>query len=190
MTPQEFIAKWKKVQLSERSACQQHFLDLCELLGQPKPAAADPVGAWYTFERGVRKTAGEKGWADVWMKEHFGWEYKGKHKNLVAAYQQLLLYREDLENPPLLVVCDLDRFEIHTNFTGTAKQIHRFALDGLAEPHNLDLLRRLFTDPQSFRPGLTTESITQQAAERFGMLADGMRDRGIAAQDAAHFLMN
>jgi len=35
MTPQEFIAKWKKAQLSERSAAQQHFLDLCELLGQP-----------------------------------------------------------------------------------------------------------------------------------------------------------
>ncbi len=42
MTPQEFIAKWQKANLSERSACQQHFLDLCELLGQPKPAAADP----------------------------------------------------------------------------------------------------------------------------------------------------
>ena len=41
MTPQEFIAKWKKTQLSERLAAQQHFLDLCELLGQPKPAAAD-----------------------------------------------------------------------------------------------------------------------------------------------------
>ena len=38
MTPKDFIAKWQKVQLSERSACQQHFLDLCELLGQPKPA--------------------------------------------------------------------------------------------------------------------------------------------------------
>ena len=52
MTPQEFIAKWQAVDLSERSACQQHFLDLCELLDQPKPAAADPDGAWYTFERG------------------------------------------------------------------------------------------------------------------------------------------
>jgi hypothetical protein len=46
VTPQEFIAKWQPVELTERSACQQHFLDLCELLGQPKPAAADPQGAW------------------------------------------------------------------------------------------------------------------------------------------------
>jgi hypothetical protein len=66
MTPQQFVAKWQRVDLSERSACQQHFLDLCELLGQPKPAEADPDGAWYTFERGVRKTEGGSDWADVW----------------------------------------------------------------------------------------------------------------------------
>ena len=42
MTPQQFIAKWQRVNLSERSACQQHFLDLCELLDQPKPADGRP----------------------------------------------------------------------------------------------------------------------------------------------------
>jgi hypothetical protein len=36
MTPHEFIAKWRAANLSERSACQQHFLDLCDLLGQAK----------------------------------------------------------------------------------------------------------------------------------------------------------
>ncbi|MFH1268161.1 MAG: DNA methyltransferase, partial [Planctomycetota bacterium] len=189
MTPQEFIAKWQRANLSERSACQQHFLDLCDVLGQPKPAAADPEGTWYTFERGVRKTTGERGWADVWLRNHFGWEYKGRHKDLAAAYQQLCLYREALENPPLLVVCDLDRFQIHTNFTGTAKQVHAFDLEGLAQAENLDVLRKVFTDPESLRPGLTTESITRQAAERFGVLADGMRVRGVEAPAAAHFLM-
>ena len=108
MTPQEFIAKWQRAELSERSAYQQHFLDLCALLDQPTPAAADPEGTWYTFERGVHKTLGGQGWADVWLRGHFGWEYKKKRKNLDEAYQQLLLYREALENPPLLVVCDLD----------------------------------------------------------------------------------
>ena len=75
MTPQQFIAKWKPMDLSERSACQQHFLDLCELLVQPKPAEVDPKGEWYTFERGVEKTDGGKGFADVWMQGKFGWEY-------------------------------------------------------------------------------------------------------------------
>ncbi len=189
MTPQQFIAKWHRSELGERSAYQQHFLDLCELLEQPKPADADPTGAWYTFERGVRKTGGGDGWADVWMRGHFGWEYKGKHKNLAAAYQQLLLYREDLENPPLLVVCDLDRFEIHTNFTGTVKRVHAFDLDGLSRPENLDILRKLFTEPHALRPEQTAVGVTEAAAGQFGMLADALRQRGVAAPDAAHFLM-
>ncbi len=189
MTPQQFIAKWQQVNLSERSACQQHFLDLCDLLDQPKPAAADPDGQWYTFERGVKKTEGGDGWADVWMRGHFGWEYKRKHKDLNAAYNQLLLYREDLENPPLLVVCDMDRFEVHTNFTATAKQKHQFNLAGLAEPANLDVLRNLFTDPEALRPGITSEAITVDAAKRFGELADGMRQKGVEPLRAAHFLM-
>ena len=80
MTPQQFITKWQRVQLSERSASQQHFLDLCELLEQPKPAEADPDGTFYPFGRGVNKTRGGDGWADVWMRGHFGWEYKASTK--------------------------------------------------------------------------------------------------------------
>jgi hypothetical protein len=73
------------------------------LLGQSKPADVDSDGSWYTFERGVHKTGGGKGWADVWMRGHFGWEYKGKHKDLVAAYQQLLLYRNQEDGDPFVV---------------------------------------------------------------------------------------
>jgi len=189
VTPQQFISKWQAANLRERAACQEHFLDLCELLQQDKPAAADPEGVSFCFERGVSKTEGGNGWADVWKKDHFGWEYKGKHKDLKAAYNQLLQYRESLDNPPLLVVCDLNRFEVHTNFTGTAKKVHAFDLAGLAEPKNLDILRRAFTEPESLKPGLTTQSVTEQAAERFGVVADGMRLRGIEPHDAAHFLM-
>lgn len=189
MTPQEFTTKWQAANLTERGSCHEHFLDLCEILGQPKPAAADPDGAWYCFEKGVTKSAGGNGWADVWMRNHFGWEYKGKHKDLKAAYNQLLQYREALENPPLLVVCDTDRFEIHTNFTGTAKRVYSFDLSGLADPENLETLRRVFTDPDRLKPGETTQNVTEQAALLLGRLADGMRDRGIKPQDAAHFLM-
>ena len=121
------------------------------------------------------------------MRDHFGWEYKGKHKDLVAAYQQLLLYREALENPPLLVVCDLDRFEIHTNFTGTAKQVHAFDLDGLAEAANLAVLRRPLHGAGLARPA-SPEKVTEDAAERFAELADGMRHADVPPR-AAHFLM-
>lgn len=57
MTPQEFITKWQRVNLSQRSACQQHFLDHCDLLGQPKPAAADPNGTFYTAITVITKAA-------------------------------------------------------------------------------------------------------------------------------------
>jgi hypothetical protein len=59
----------------------------------------------------------------------------------------------------------------------------------LSEPANLDVLRSLFTNPESLHPGQTSEAVTEQAAELIGQIADGMRVRGIQAHDAAHFLM-
>ena len=84
MTPKQFFDKWQDVELSERSACQQHFLDLCDLLDHPKPAEVDPKGTWFTFERGVDTTDDRKGWADVWLDGKFGWEYMDgcKERNL------------------------------------------------------------------------------------------------------------
>lgn len=54
--------------------------------------------------RGSARVAGGDGFANVWLKDHFAWEYKGMKKDLKAAYAQLLQYREDLGNPPLHVV--------------------------------------------------------------------------------------
>ena len=61
MTAREFIAKWKASTLKERSAAQEHFIDLCRLLGHPTPAEADPTGEHFTFERGATKTGGGEG---------------------------------------------------------------------------------------------------------------------------------
>jgi type II restriction/modification system DNA methylase subunit YeeA len=193
----DFVSRWKAVTLSERSAAQSHFIDLCDLLGQPHPAAADQTGENYVFERGVSKSSGGKGFADVWMRGHFAWEYKGKHKNLSLAYQQLLQYREDLENPPLLVVCDLDHFEIHINFTGIAKHAYEFDLDDLLRNQStntcdqppLEVLRALFTNPGKLRPLQTAAQVTERAAAEFAKLAANLRDRGVDPEKAAHFLM-
>ena len=51
VTPQEFITKWHASELKERSAAQEHFIDLCRLLDEPTPAEADPKGDHYCFER-------------------------------------------------------------------------------------------------------------------------------------------
>jgi type II restriction/modification system DNA methylase subunit YeeA len=189
ITPQLLIAKWKRADLAERAASQEHFIDLCRMLGHPTPAEADPTGEFFTFERGAEKAEGGNGWADVWKRNFFGWEYKGKHKDLKAAYRQLQLYRESLDNPPLLVVCDLDRIEVHTNFTGCAKRVYSFDLETLPEPANLDVLRKLFTDPEALKPAQTTEQITVEAARTFAEIVDGWRARGVDAHVAAHFAM-
>src|SRR5262249_19359243 len=104
-------------------------------------------------------------------------------------YSHLVKPAETRDTPPLLVVCDLDRFEIHTNFTATRKAVHAFDLDGLADPANLDVLRKLFSDPDALRPGQTAAGVTEEVAARFAKLADGLRGRGVPAPDAAHFLM-
>ena len=138
MTPSAFIAKWRPVELKERSTAQTHFNDLCALLGLDDPVAADPKGEWFTFEKGATKTGGGEGWADVWRKGHFGWEYKGRHKDLDAAYRQLLNYAVALENPPLLVTCDTDRIVIRSNFTNSVQETHTLLLDDLLEAARLD----------------------------------------------------
>ncbi|MBA2694114.1 MAG: hypothetical protein H0U65_16740 [Rubrobacter sp.] len=188
LSPHEFARRWEASSLSERSSYQQHFLDLCDMLGAPKPAEEDPSGDFYTFEKGVEKSGGGKGFADVWRKDCFAIEYKGKHRDLGAAYQQLLQYRESLGNPPLLVVTDMDRFEVHTNFTGTVPTVYRFSNSEIGERENLRVLRAMFEEPYSLRPLRTVESVTEEAAGKFARLADGMRARGVEPRGAARFL--
>ena len=188
LTPQAFAKKWDTSTLSERSSYQQHFLDLCEMLEVSKPAELDSAGEFYTFEKGVEKTGGGKGFADVWHRNRFAIEYKGKHKDLGAAYGQLLQYRESLENPPVLMVTDIERFEIHTNFTGAVTRVFSFTNAELPEAENLKLLRAMFTEPYSLKPTRTVEGVTEEAAGKFARLADGLRDRGVEPQAAAHFL--
>ncbi len=106
LTPQQFIAKWSRVDLPERAASQEHFIDLCRMLGQPTPAEHDATGAEYAFEKGVTVTGSASrgsgvapasrrcdvgpassrsiGFADVWWRGKFSWEYKrkGKYRDL------------------------------------------------------------------------------------------------------------
>ena len=50
MTPDAFIVKWSASELKARSAAQEHFIDLCRMLGEPTPAEADRTGDRYCFE--------------------------------------------------------------------------------------------------------------------------------------------
>ncbi|WP_114943501.1 class I SAM-dependent DNA methyltransferase [Microvirga calopogonii] len=188
MTPEAFISKWKAADLKERSAAQEHFIDLCHMLGEPTPAEVDPKGEWYCFERGATKTTGGKGWADVWKRGHFGWEYKGRGKDLNAAFSQLQQYAIALENPPLLVVCDLDRFRIHTNWNNTVSAVHEIALDDIREPAARKKLKAVLSNPEQLRPGQTRKALTEKAAADFARLAQRLRDRGHTPETVAHFI--
>lgn len=188
MTPRDFITKWQAAELKERAASQEHFIDLCRLIGHPTPAEADPMGESFCFERGAAKTGGGDGWADVWKRGHFGWEYKGKRKDLTAAFAQLQRYAIALENPPLLVVSDMATIVIHTNFTNTVQEIHTIAIEDLERPEVLQKLRWLFFEPERFKPGITREMVTERAAQAFAGMAQRLRDAGHDSHQVAHFL--
>ena len=90
LSPAEFATKWTGSTRTERAASQEHFIDLCRMLEVPTPNEADPTGETYAFEKGAGKIEGGDGFADVWKRGFFAWEYKGKRKNLATAYNQLL----------------------------------------------------------------------------------------------------
>jgi type II restriction/modification system DNA methylase subunit YeeA len=187
VTPTEFIAKWKPVTLTERAAAHSHFLDLCILLGHDDPVKADPTGKFFTFEKGATKTGGGEGFADVWKKGFFAWEYKKKKRNLDMAMEQLVRYAAALENPPLQVVCDTDRFIIRTAWTNAIPETYEIGLDELVNPAKLDLLHAVFFDPEKLRPTRTRAGVTKEAADKFSEIALRLQKHG-TDEEVAHFI--
>ena len=55
LTPQAFVAKWKKSSLKESAGDREHFIDLCRLIGHDTPDEADSTGANFTFQYGAAK---------------------------------------------------------------------------------------------------------------------------------------
>ena len=196
MTPQQFITKWgpggPAYDLNERQGAQPHFMDLCELLGVPTPGSTagstSSSAGDYIFEQDTLVLGEARGYADVFKRNHFAWENKAPGKNLDTALKQLLTYSLALSNPPLLVVCDRLTIRIHTQFNGHPSEVHTVLLAEMDHPDKLALLRRLWLDPESFRPKKTSRDITEAAAKSFATLADGLRRRGGDADEVAHFL--
>ena len=186
MTPQAFIAKWRDNTLTERAGAQAHFEDLCALLGVEPPR----IEGEYQYERGLTKTgSASQGWADVWKRGCFAWEYKQPNADLGAALRQLMIYTLSLDSPPLLVVSDRKRIEVHTHFTGTPSEVHTILLEDIGQPEVLQKLRWLFDAPERFKPALTTHAVTEAAARKMGALAERLNARGGNPLETAHFLI-
>jgi len=49
-TPQDFVSKWKRVSACEKQTYQEHFIDLCHLVGggssAHSPISTTPVPTW------------------------------------------------------------------------------------------------------------------------------------------------
>jgi len=52
VNPAQFADEWKGTALTERSAAQSHFSDLCAMLGYRSPTDDDPTGERFAFEKG------------------------------------------------------------------------------------------------------------------------------------------
>ncbi len=156
----------------------------------PAGVGMTPRGETFVFEQSLRGTNGH-GFADVYYENHFAIEYKSpdKYKDLNAAYQQLQRYRENLKNPPLLVVTDINHWEIHTNFPNTEKRVYRFSHNEIATSNEVfGWLRAMFHGPERLHPGRNTEQVTKEAADAFQLIADNMRDWNAEPTRIAYFL--
>lgn len=186
MEPDRFIKLWKDNPLSERASAQSHFIDLCALLGLERPSPK--TKGEFEFEKGAKKTTGGDGWADVWRRGAFAWEYKKSRANLDLAYAQVQRYAPALDNPPLLIVSDTQQIIIRTAFTGAIQERHDLAIEDLRDAAARDLLRRAFEDPQTFKPKKTRADLTEDAAGKFAALAFKLRQEGHRPEEVAHFV--
>ena len=94
----------------------------------------------------------------------------------------MLAYKDDLGNPPLLIVSDIDRIEIRTNFTSLSPVRTTITLDDLAadDPSQaLMTLRDVFIAPEECRPRVEQSDslrlrfvpLDHGSAERLGVVA-------------------
>jgi hypothetical protein len=196
ITPAQFVAKWSQIQQKETAVSHSHFNDICHLVGHQTPLAYDPTGDTFSFETQAAKPDGAKGFADVFYREKFVWEYKGPHQDLDKAYRQLQLYREALENPPLLITSDIHTIIIHTNFNNYPIQSHTITLDDILRGDGVEKLTWAFFTPERFRPAKTRQRITKATADSLLRVADEMKTHrdvlgagSFSNEQLAHFLV-
>src|SRR5690606_3656268 len=112
------------------------------------------------------------------------------HANLAAALKQLKLYQGALENPPLLIVSDMEKIEIHTSWTNMVQETHVFNLDDLIDGGKRARLKKAFspTEVEAFKPGRKRADLTADVAKEFVTLAQSLRERDQPPDKVAHFV--
>ncbi|MCE2917858.1 MAG: class I SAM-dependent DNA methyltransferase, partial [Rubrivivax sp.] len=212
-----FVRRWSAATGSELANAQTFTIELCELLGVPKPepAVEDPDANAYVFERAVTFRHGDgstsAGRIDCYRRGVFvleskklrnaGATSKGFDGAMLRARTQAEGYARSLPagegRPPFLVVVDVGRvIELYAEFTRSGAtytpfpdaRSHRIALADLANAAVRDRLARLWLDPMSLDPSRASAKVTREVSVRLADLARSLEAAGNAADKVAAFL--
>ena len=182
MQPHEFVAKWQNISFGEKQASQEMFLDICALVDHPTPVTYADKEV-FTFEKWV-----PGGFADAYLEDHFGWEFKGDDSELDSALNQLLRYQVHLKTPPLLIVSSFKTIRIQTNFPGMATEQHIIPVTALDQKQHLDKLKWAFHAPAEFRPNRTLDVVTKETADLFYSIVQDMEQQSPDSEKLARYL--
>ncbi|MEW6467214.1 MAG: DNA methyltransferase, partial [Pseudomonadota bacterium] len=202
---------------SELSSAQSFFIDLCDLLGVPRPHPTPEQS--YMFERPITFRHGDgstsAGRIDCYLRGHFVWESKKLKAGERAAAaglrsfdDALLRARQQAEDyaralpasegrPPFVVVVDVGHvIELYAEFSRSGAtytpfpdaRSHRIRLAQLADPAIRARLTALWLDPSSLDPARISAKVTRQVAAELAQLARSLEAAGHAPQAVAAFL--
>ena len=208
-----FIAHWSGVNASELSTSQSFLIDLCALLGVPRPHPTPEQD--YMFERPLtfRHADGSSsaGRVDLYRRGAFVLESKkikaGAHTRgfdeaMLRAHSQAQNYARALPaaegRPPFLVVVDVgQRIELYAEFSRSGgsyvpfpdPRSHRIGLPDLRDAAIRERLRKVWLDPLSLDPSRESARVTRDIAARLAELARSLEQAGHAPDAVAQFLM-
>jgi hypothetical protein len=204
-----FIARWQHNTASELATAQSFVIELCELLGVPKPHPT-PEQA-YMFERPITFLHGDgsssAGRVDCYKRGHFvleakklkvGAHTKGFDEGLLRARSQAEAYARALPaqegRPPFVLVVDVGTvIEVYAEFSRSGgtytpfpdPRSHRIALADLAKPEVLVRLHAIWTAPDSLDPARRSAQVTREVATLLAKLANSLEQRHPPEQVAA-----
>lgn len=209
---QAFIERWQGVAASELATAQTFVMDLCELLGVPKPHATPAQD--YMFERPVTFSHGDgtssAGRIDCYKRGHFvleakklkaGSHTKGFDDGLLRARSQGEGYARALPpeegRPPFVMVVDVGTvIEVYAEFSRSGgtytpfpdPRSHRILLADLAKPEVLDRLLKIWTQPDDLNPALIAAKVTRDVSNKLALLARSLEQAGHAPHTVAAYL--
>ncbi|MBN8613202.1 MAG: class I SAM-dependent DNA methyltransferase [Deltaproteobacteria bacterium] len=203
-----FLERWEGSEGSERSNSQHFLIDLCDLVGLPRPGTKD--GDDFRFEQRAKFKAADgdhTGRADLVRRGAFVIECKQFTKKERAskawnlgmqdALGQALDYANGLDQLPVFVIaCDVGHcFELLACFDGSGVYrpfpagANRIYLRDLRKPERFDDLKQALVEPAAANPARLQLEITTDVAEKIGVLAKQLRAAGHDREVVARFLL-